>query len=466
MDYENAALPVEEPEKPKKSLYAWVVTSSGFLSQVAANFTVAGWGMCLAYMAHSFGVETTTLAIGTSIFGVIYAALAVFWGNLSDRVGLRKVMTIGALGTGIMLVCIGFLATNAIMAIVMYACAGVFLSAISFSLLPKLVSTWFATHSRGLGFGLTAAGGSIGGVILGVIAPMMINFGGWQAYFKIIGGIVILIGVIILVFVRNSPASIGALPWGAEKETEAIVDQKKVDKHASSESNFQRIKRIVKLKNTWIMAIVFILFQIHYMAHQALFITALLSAGYDITVAGAISSITYVGITVGQIAFPIVSDRCARKNVLGSLMVLSGLSYMALSLLLRTSISIEAVFVLVAVTGAMLAANANMQATMTELFPPDLRGAGPGFINTLGMIGKFAGPVLAGAMVAATGGDMLNYMFVGGPAALAAGIIALVFLPKTSGKYGDPVAVEYAKKMEEKEKANATSLSYDNETTA
>jgi sugar phosphate permease len=214
------------------------------------------------------------------------------------------------------------------------------------------------------------------------------------------------------------------------------------------------------------MAIVFILFQIHYMAHQALFITALLSAGYDITVAGAISSITYVGITVGQIAFPIVSDRCARKNVLGSLMVLSGLSYMALSLLLRTSISIEAVFVLVAVTGAMLAANANMQATMTELFPPDLRGAGPGFINTLGMIGKFAGPVLAGAMVAATGGDMLNYMFVGGPAALAAGIIALVFLPKTSGKYGDPVAVEYAKKMEEKEKANATSLSYDNEITA
>lgn len=70
-------------EARKGSKYAWVITGNGFLSQIAANFTVAGWGMCLAYMASDFGVEATTLGIGTSIFGVIYAALAVFWGNMT-----------------------------------------------------------------------------------------------------------------------------------------------------------------------------------------------------------------------------------------------------------------------------------------------------------------------------------------------------------------------------------------------
>lgn len=439
--------------KKKGSRYAWVITSNGFLSQMAANFTVAGWGMCLAYMAADFGVETTSLAIGTSIFGVIYAALAVFWGNMSDRIGLRKVMSIGALGTGIILVAIGFFARTAVAAIVMYAFAGVFLSAISFSLLPKLVSTWFATHSRGIGFGITAAGGSCGGIILGIIAPLMIKYGGWVAYFKIIGFIIIVIGILIVALVRDSPASIGALPYGSEKETEEVADQRKVDQHASSASNADRIKRILKLPNMWKMALVFILFQIYYMSHQALFISALLAAGYDITVSGLISSITYVGITIGQVAFPIVSDRFARKNILGTLLVCAGVMYVVLSFVLKAALPVGVVLVIVAIAGILFAANAMMQATMTELFPPDLRGAGPGFINTLGMIGKFSGPVIASAFVVATGGNLLNYPLIAGPCALAAGIIALVFLPKTSGKYGDPIAEQYARDLAAEEVA-------------
>lgn len=438
-------------EARKGSKYAWVITGNGFLSQIAANFTVAGWGMCLAYMASDFGVEATTLGIGTSIFGVIYAALAVFWGNMTDRIGLRKVMSVGALGTGALLLAIGFFAHNAITAIVLYALAGVFLSAISFALLPKLVSTWFATHSRGIGFGLCAAGGSVGGIILGIVAPMMIKAGGWAAYFKIVGLIVVAIGILMVLFIRDSPASIGALPFGAEKETEEIIDQKKVDEHAASASNADRIKRILKIKNMWVMAIIFILWQVHYMAHQTFFISALLSCGFDIVVAGSISSILYIGITAGQVAFPIISDRFARKNILGGILIGNGIVYASLCFLLKMSISTGTLLFFVALAGIMLAGNAMMQTTMTELFPPDLRGAGPGFVNTLGMIGKFAGPVVTGAFVAATGGNMVNFMLVGGTCAIVAGILSLILLPKTGGKWGDPVAEQYAKEMAELE---------------
>lgn len=441
----NGSLPEDKKPSKLKQAYVWIITSAGFLSQLAANFTVAGWGMCLAYMAADFGVETTTLAIGTSIFGVIYAALAVFWGNMSDRIGIRKVMSIGTLCTGVFMLSIGLFAHDAITAIVLYAITGVFLSAISFALLPKLCGTWFATHSRGIGFGIVAAGGSTGGIILGIIAPMMIKFGGWEAYFIIVGIIVLVIGLFIAIFVRDSPASMGLLPYGAEKETEEIINQKVVDKNAREESNFERIKRILKLPNMWKMAIVFILFQIYYMSHQALFISALLQAGYDITVSGLISSITYVGITVGQVVFPIVSDRFARKNVLGILLTLAGIMYIILSFVLKAALPVTVVLVIVAIAGVLFAANAMMQATMTELFPPDLRGAGPGVINTLGMIGKFAGPVVAGSFVVATGGSLLNYPLFAGPCALLAGLIALFTLPKTSGKYGDPIAEKYAK---------------------
>lgn len=441
--------------KKRGSKYAWVITGDGFLSQVAANFTVAGWGMCLAYMAADFGVESTDLGIGSSIFGVIYAALAVFWGNMTDRIGVRKVMSIGTLGTGVLLLIIGFFATNAIMAIVLYAFAGVFLSAISFALLPKLVSTWFATHSRGIGFGLIAAGGSVGGIILGVVAPIMLNTGGWHAYFQIVGAIVVVIGILVALFVRDSPASMGMLPYGAEKETEEIIDQKKVDAHATEASNADRIKRILKIKDMWIMAVVFILWQVHYMAHQTYFISALLASGFDITLAGTISSILYVGITLGQIFVPIISDHFARKNILGIILIGNGILYASLCFLLKASIPMAALLIFVSLAGIVLAGNAMMQTTMTELFPPDLRGAGPGLINTLGMVGKFAGPVVTGAFIAATGGDMTNFMLVGGTCALVAGILSLIFLPKTGGKWGDPVAEKYAKEMAEKEKAAA-----------
>lgn len=439
----------------KGSNYAWVVAGASWLAQIAAFFVVQLWGMNLAYMAEDFGLLTTDLAIGSSLFGVIYAALAVVWGSIADKLGIRKVQTIGAIGSGLLLVLAGFIGQSAWMVIALYAIAGVFLSGISLTIVPKVVSVWFATHSRGKGFALICCGGSLGGVVNGVIMPALITAGGWRLCFIGIGAVCVIIGIVVYLFVRDNPSLRGEEPFGIEKETVAVVDQQSIQEDINKESNKERIMRVLKMPNTWKMGIVFILYQVYYMAHVTFFVTAFVDAGYDITTAGLISSVLYIGIFVGQIVFPIVSDRFARKNILGTLLLCAGCLYMSLYFVLQANMSMSVLLPLMLACGFAFACNAMMQSTMTELFPPDLRGSGSGMVNTLGMVGKFGGPLVCGFAIAAMGGSAVVFPLISGPCAIVAAIIALTTLPKTSGKYGDPLAEQYAKERAEKMAAEA-----------
>ena len=135
-------------------------------------------------------------------------------------------------------------------------------------------------------------------------------------------------------------------------------------------------------------------------------------------------------------------------------MVVTAGAYLILVPMLRNMGNIPGAVVLMMVVclGVCIAANAMLQTTMTELFPPDLRGAGPGMVSTFGLIGRFGGPLLGGWFIATIcGGDMLSYPFLVAPLALIGGLVALFTLPKTGGKYGDPLAEQYESGLTEEQ---------------
>ena len=430
----------------KGSNYAWAIAGSGFLGQMVASTGVGLWGMTLAYLAASFGVETTDLAIGSSLFGLAYSGLCFLWGSLADKIGVRKVMTVGPIGVGISLLVTGLFATTPIAAIIGYTCAGIFLGAVGVAIAPKLVSTWFATHSRGKGTAVVIVGGSVGGVLFGIAGPALINAGGWQACFIGIAILSFVAAIVLFLVIRDNPESVGKLPYGIERETAQVLDQKTIQEQIDQEGSGKRLVTILKMGNTWKMGLVFIFYQIYYVAHQTFFITALMESGFDLTLAGLISSLTYVGICIGQLLVPTISDRLGRKYVLGATLCLSGIVYLVLYFILRNGASSTGVLVFVFFAGILFACNAMMQVTMAEVYPPNLRGAGPGVVNTFGLVGKFLGPIIIAALIANVGGGAAtSYMLFSAPCAIIAAIIALVALPKTGGKYGDPLAEQYAR---------------------
>lgn len=424
--------------------YAWVVAGAGFLTQIIACWGVQIFGMTLGSISEDLGVEQTSIAIAASLFGLFYAGFSVLAGNLADKIGIRKVMGVGSLIASVILLATGMLATGPVSVIVGYSAFGVFLASIGAGVTPKLVGTWFSNHTRGKGFALCIVGGSLGGVMMGVIAPIFITAGGWRLCFEAIGGIGIVVAILSFLLIRDSPAAMGTVPFGSDKEEAAVVDQSVVDEAARTESSVARIKRLFKMPNLWKMIVVYVAFQLYYMMHQTYFVSALTSAGYSITVAGLVSSLLYVGICIGQVVFPSLSDKFARKNILGVLMVAASALYLCVYPVLTWETPATIVFVLAFFVGIIIAANAMLQTVMTELFPPDLRGAGPGMVSTFGLIGRFGGPILGGWFIASmAGGNMLAYPILAAPIALIGGLVALITLPKTGGKYGDPLAENY-----------------------
>lgn len=431
----------------KKPTYAWVIAAAGFLTQILASMAVVVWGVNLATVAGDFGVPTTSLAIGASLFGIFYAGTSVFWGNLADRIGLRKVLGIGGLTGACLIVLAGLVPAGQIGLICIYALSGIMLGAIGNGVTPKLISTWFSTHQRGKGFMICILGGSLAGATTGLIAPVFIGIGGWRFCFEMIGAIGVVCMVAAIIMVRDSPASVGTVPLGASKEEAGLVDQDAVDKDAQKASNVDRLKRVAKNPKTWIMAIAVILYYFYYTGHQTYFVASLIARGYDLTAASFGSTVVLLGCSLGYVIFSPLSDRVSRKSVLGWLFIGTGIFYFLLYMILQNAgVDIVIVYVVAFCSGLCLGSFAIIQSTESEMFTPDLRGAGPGFISSLSLVGRFFGPLLAAAVIGAMGGVTWGYMAFAAPCAVLAGIIVLIAIPNTSGKYGDPMAEEYITK--------------------
>ena len=442
---------------PGNPAYAWVCAAGGFLGQLACVFCLAIYGMNMTVISEDFGVAVASLAIGTSVFGLCYAGLSFFWGGLADRIGIRLVQSIGCWGMGICLLLGGLIAPSVPVLIVLYAIAGVFDSAVGPGVNPKLIATWFHASSRGKGMTVVTLGGTLAGVLMGIIGPMFIGMGGWRLCFEAYGIIMLVLGVLVFLMERNSPASIGTVPFGSPAGTQ-IEDIKREKTEAEKAADKERTRRVLKMPMTWKYGIVYIFWQFYLMAIQAFLVAGVVYAGFDLVVAGLVSSLNTAAMCVGTIVMPAVSDRMSRKKLLAIMCLLSGLCFIAFYFVLGMN-NVILLYGAILVTGFLSATTPLIQTTVSEVFPPDLRGTGPGMVSTIALIGRFFGPIIAGAIIGATGGNTpMAYIFAGACLVIAA-ILAWIWLPNTSGKYGDPLAEEY-------ERQHAAALAADAEATA
>ena len=87
---------------------------------------------------------------------------------------------------------------------------------------------------------------------------------------------------------------------------------------------------------------------------------------------------------------------------------------------------------------------------MAESFTPDMRGTGPGVVSTFGIIGRVGGPLLAAFWINTFfAGNTASYTLFAAACMIIAGVLIFLWLPKTSGKYGDPLAEQYYKEHPE-----------------
>ena len=187
--------------------YAGVILLVAFLVNLATGFVQFGYSLTLPPMEQALGLSYTEAGLLITITAAARMGGALASGALAPRYGSRSIIALGALAVGGSMALLGF-AVSYGMALGAAALMGVAGGA-ALTPMMGLLSAWFRRRDRGLAAGLAASGGSIAFIIAGLAVPLLAGVAGedgWRRSWQLFGAIVLAVGVISLLFVRERPA--------------------------------------------------------------------------------------------------------------------------------------------------------------------------------------------------------------------------------------------------------------------
>lgn len=193
---------------------AWTVAAVAFLALVGAAGFRAAPGVLMVPLQNEFGWSTTVLSAAVSINLVLFGLTAPFAAALMERFGIRAV-------TAVALVLIG--AGSALTVLVTQSwqilltwglLIGLGTGSMALVFAATIANTWFA-KSRGLVIGILTAGSAAGQLVFLPFIALLAQDPGWRQASLLIGAGALAVVPLVLKFLKNSPADVGVLPYGA-----------------------------------------------------------------------------------------------------------------------------------------------------------------------------------------------------------------------------------------------------------
>ena len=193
---------------------AWTVAAVAFLALVGAAGFRAAPGVLMVPLQNEFGWSTTVLSAAVSINLVLFGLTAPFAAALMERFGIRAV-------TAVALVMIG--AGSALTVLVTQSwqilltwglLIGLGTGSMALVFAATIANTWFA-KSRGLVIGILTAGSAAGQLVFLPFIAVLAQDSGWRQASLLISAGALAVVPLVLKFLKNSPADVGVLPYGA-----------------------------------------------------------------------------------------------------------------------------------------------------------------------------------------------------------------------------------------------------------
>jgi len=401
--------------------YSWIIVLSGILTLIAVlglgRFSL---GMLLPSMGSDLELSYSRMGfIGTGNF--IGYLLAVFVSSrLVKQFSYRLVISSGIFLVGSSMIIVGS-ANGFWLVLTAFFFTGIG-SGLANVPVMVLVSHWFGSSLRGRAAGLMVSGIGLGIMITGLLIPAINNSTakgqGWRTNWMVMGILVLAIGVLCSLLIRNRPQEIGlqALERTREKG-EAKRPDLPVQKPIVSE------KHIL----THLGGIYFI-FGFTYVIYVTFVITTLINDyGFTEAVAGRFWFwFGLLGIFSGPL-FGSLSDHMGRARTLALVYALQGVSHLLLALdPVPGSIYLSiALFALCAWSVPSIVA-----AAIGDYLGPLKAATGFAAVTLLFGFGQITGPAFAGILAEKNGDFSQAYLLAGLLTATAA--LLSLFLPKTN----------------------------------
>lgn len=213
--------------------------SSAFRKRRSINWLTLGFTYAVMYMGRynlsfankslsdTFGWDKTEIGAIITAALTIYGISAIFNGPIADRIGGRKAMLIGALGSVVFNIVfglgayLGFLSTGGFLLLyfaISWALNAYFQSYSALALI-KVNSGWFHVHERGVFSAIFGSMIQSGRAFIFFIGGIIVSILPWQWVFFIPAGIMAVMALLTWLFVQDKPENAGLAPLDTQDAT-------------------------------------------------------------------------------------------------------------------------------------------------------------------------------------------------------------------------------------------------------
>ena len=199
---------MDEQTVTGRNARAWLVWAVGVSAYLMAFFHRVTLNVAAGDTAERLGVATGALGLFAFLQLGAYLAMQLPAGFAADRIGPRRTLALGVLA-----IVVGetlfALAHSLPVAVVGRALVGVG-DAVTFVNVLRLVQNWFPERRQALLAALTGMAGGIGQLVATIPLERSLSDFGWTVTFVITIGAAMVVGILVLVVVRDRPPGVPA----------------------------------------------------------------------------------------------------------------------------------------------------------------------------------------------------------------------------------------------------------------
>lgn len=300
--------------------WAWVILAVCFVD-LFINYSIRlGYGVVLPEMIRSLELNRTQSGTIFNFYLAAYICLTPFTGNLTDRFGARRVITLFGIVLGIGTLLMGTV-ESFWTACIFFALVGAGASAM-WTPVITVVQRWFGERRRGMALGILSTGYGLGFATTGWLFPVLISSSSWRFCWYVLGVWALIMVLINGIFLRSRPEDLQMSPWGGEGDD--------LLGNPNPEDSVKKVRyygEVFRSSRFWIIgASYFFISCTLYIITTFMVDYANVELGYSFERASSLATIHGLSQVVGVLTIPMLSDRIGRGLTLMSSNVIIALS--------------------------------------------------------------------------------------------------------------------------------------------
>ncbi|MCH9629258.1 MAG: Membrane sensor protein UhpC [Chlamydiia bacterium] len=200
------------------------------------------------------GFDKGQLGDLASILAISYGLSKFISGVVADKSNPRYFMGFGLMATGLLNIFFG-MSSSMIFFAIFWGLNGWF-QGWGWPPCAKLLTHWYSQSERGRWWGVWNTSHNLGGALIPLLAAFLLAHYGWRSALYVPGVICIVMGIFVILCLRDTPRSMG-LPDVEKWRGEEVEEEYKHDEEAKPSTKEILFKYVLKNRYIWMLAIAY-----------------------------------------------------------------------------------------------------------------------------------------------------------------------------------------------------------------